>query len=276
MTYKSIITTLDPTSSVEHSLTAAAAVARRFGGHLSVRAVAFEASIPIAASGHVSAEVVVTLNAHAKEQAARLADAAERRLQTEGCLYDVAELLCVSELLEARFGALARFYDLAVLCAPTESLLEGPAPRLAEGPLFVGGAPLLLMNSRRPAPRAARVVIAWNDSQEALRAVRAALPYLAEAEQVSVISFDPGETEQHSSNDLARMLTRHGAAVDVLSVPLAGASVADALRRIVAEIGADLVVMGAYGHSRLREFVFGGVTREVLATPPDAALMMSR
>ncbi len=110
-------------------------------------------------------------------------------------------------------------------------------------------------------------MIGWNESGEALNAVRAALPVLKAAESVHVVVIDPpvhGPYRSDPGGMLSQFLSRHGvrAEVDVLSKTLP--RVSDVLKRHAADINADLIVMGAYGHSRFREAILGGATRYML------------
>jgi nucleotide-binding universal stress UspA family protein len=114
---------------------------------------------------------------------------------------------------------------------------------------------------------AKRIVVAWNDSPEAMVAVRRALPLLVKAELVSICIVAP---ERHGSDtadpgaELSKMLSRHGANVEVCLLPQTLPRVSEVIARHVEDIDADLLVMGAYGHSRFREAILGGATRNML------------
>jgi nucleotide-binding universal stress UspA family protein len=113
------------------------------------------------------------------------------------------------------------------------------------------------------------VLVAWKPSREATRAVNDALPLLEAADQVTVLVVDTTGPRHHREeaepgSGIALHLARHGIKAVVEQTVAAGQSVADAMLSRAAELGCDLIVMGAYGHSRLRELVLGGVTREIL------------
>ena len=137
-----------------------------------------------------------------------------------------------------------------------------------EAALFEGQAPVLVVpDSGPPRPTPKCVMIGWNESGEALNAVRAALPVLKDAENVHVVVIDPpvhGPNRSDPGGMLSQFLSRHGvrAEVDVLSKTLP--RVSDVLKRHASDIEADLIVMGAYGHSRFREAILGGATRYML------------
>ena len=112
------------------------------------------------------------------------------------------------------------------------------------------------------------VLVAWDASLEASRAVRESLDILSAADEVRVVMVDPIEDERHHGAepgaDVATYLSRHGVKVAVDRLPSSNHSFAEVLRQHAVDTGADLLVMGAYGHSRLRERIFGGVTRSMI------------
>jgi nucleotide-binding universal stress UspA family protein len=115
-----------------------------------------------------------------------------------------------------------------------------------------------------------RVVIAWQPTRETTRAVHDAMPFLRAADCVDVVVVDPevGETAHgpDPGTDIATQLARHGLRVNVVQLPRAGTSVACVINDYVRQSNSDLLIAGGYGHSRLREFLLGGVTRELLST----------
>lgn len=174
-------------------------------------------------------------------------------------------------------GQRGRYADLT-LAGP--DLLAGERLRghCLEGALFFSGNPLLVVpDGSKATLKPRRVLVAWDARLEAARAMHEALPMLAEAEEVRLVLVDPVPGErQHGEEpgaDAAAFLARHGARVTVDRLPREGRSVADVLRRSALDMGADMMVMGAYGHSRLRERIFGGVTRSMLDNPPLPVFM---
>jgi len=174
-------------------------------------------------------------------------------------------------------GLHARYADLVVV-GPELLAGETLKSKVVEGTLFSSATPLLLVPSAsRPALTPKRVMVAWDTSFEASRAVRASLDMLARAGEVRLALVDPAESEDgHGAEpgaNIAAFLARHGARVTVDRLPGSGQAVAEVLRRHAVDCSADLMVMGAYGHSRLRERVFGGVTKSMLDDPPLPVLM---
>ncbi len=144
--------------------------------------------------------------------------------------------------------------------------------------LFDSGRPVLVLPYVNTAPVDPKhVVIAWNPSKEAARAVFDALPLLHRAQSVEILVVDGKETAERSATmqaaDIAAALSRHGIAVSVSNEYSAGIPIGDVIENRVSDTGVDLLVMGAYSHSPLRELLFGGVTRTLLKTMTVPVLM---
>lgn len=165
-------------------------------------------------------------------------------------------------------GMRARFADLAVQSAPYAQGQPLDAVTATEAALFEGGCPVLILpRDAAPVMPPRGVLVAWNQSPEALAAIRRALPLLRQARMVELTCIDPGRSGPERSDPggaLAQMLTRHGVRTQVAVLARSGPRISDQLNRRATEIGADLVVMGAYGHSRLRQAILGGATRNML------------
>jgi nucleotide-binding universal stress UspA family protein len=121
-----------------------------------------------------------------------------------------------------------------------------------------------------------RVVIAWNQSAEALIAIRTALPILQAADTVNISIIDPpqhGPDRSDPGGALSQYLSRHGVKTEISVLAKTMPRISDILCRHVQDIGADMVVMGAYGHSRFREAILGGATRNMLENTEVPVLM---
>ena len=161
----------------------------------------------------------------------------------------------------------ARLFDLCVASRPDPSSSE--ATHVTEAVMFGSGRSLLLVPPAGGEPFDPKtIVVAWRNTREAARAVAEALPFLSRAETVSLVMVgneEMGSVERAvQGEDMARHLDRHGVKVELNSVPR-GKGVAATLLDEVKLSGAELLVMGAYGHSRLRQWALGGVTREVMS-----------
>ncbi|WP_171133704.1 MULTISPECIES: universal stress protein [unclassified Ruegeria] len=162
----------------------------------------------------------------------------------------------------------ARFSDLVILPRPYGDGRDAEAEPIVEAAMFEGHAPVLLVpDDATPFVKPKTVLIGWNESPEAMRAIRRALPFLQQAEMARIVVIDPprhGPDRSDPGGMLSQMLARHGVRceIDVLSKTMT--RVSDILSRHATDTEADMIVMGAYGHSRFREAILGGATRNML------------
>lgn len=168
--------------------------------------------------------------------------------------------------LGQRFGRVARRFDLSVVAQP------GPEAAaidrmIVEGALFDSGRPVIIVPYIQRAPfKLDRLMICWDGSRPAMRAIADAMPLLALAGRTElVIVVDKAETEDElDGTDIGQHLARHEVDVTINRIIRDEIDVSDVLLSHAADLGADVIVMGGYGHSRLREFILGGVTRSML------------
>jgi nucleotide-binding universal stress UspA family protein len=141
--------------------------------------------------------------------------------------------------------------------------------------LLRAGRPVLVVPVATAAPQLRRVVVAWKDTRECRRAVRDALPFLQRAKEVLILGIDEGqrETARTHLSDVAGYLRRHGVGAAREVWRQARGPVATELLHVVRDEGADLIVAGGYGHSRLGEWIFGGVTHELLGSTPVCCML---
>jgi len=171
--------------------------------------------------------------------------------------------------LSSEVGVHAYYADVVVTARPESAGETAGPPGLAESLVLSSGRPIILFPPRGTVSQVRRILVAWNATRESIRAVADALPLLVRAEAVEVLVADhhqrrPEGHGQEPGADIARHLARHGAQVEVRRLSSGGNDVGRLLLPQAATFGADLLVMGAYGHSHLREWMFGGVTRTVL------------
>lgn len=172
----------------------------------------------------------------------------------------------------------ARYADLTILTRPDSSAGGQVRHELIEGVLFYSGRPALIVPPGwRPAPFTDRVAIAWDASREATRALAEARPFLSLAAKAAIVTVDAkpkafGHGGAPGQN-IAAHLARRGLDVEVRNADGMGRSVAQALIEETQSFGGEMLVMGAYVHSRLREMMFGGATRSLLETAPFPILM---
>jgi nucleotide-binding universal stress UspA family protein len=267
LSYKSIVVQVDHSKACAARVEAAIGLALRHEAHLSALYLLAEPPGASAVRGHLPPEVMETVTARAearaREKLAEVAAAAERNQVSfdtridRGFDPDLAEI----------FAMHVRYADLAVVGQDDP---DAPSPgRLPEQLVLGGGRPVLLIPYIGAGKTLGeRVVVAWDASREAARAVRDALPLLTQAKAVEVVSVNPRPADFGHGDvpgaDVALYLARHGVNVEVQRIETRELDVGNALLSHVASEAADLLVMGGYGHSRLREIMLGGATRTIL------------
>ena len=264
-----------PEATSDAALDKALAVAARLGATLT--AMAFEVEIP-SATGLVSGGFV-DLGGMIEAERRKSAHAAEAVLATfrtaaaaRGVAADAISLRCLTGDAPRLLTAEAKLHDLTIVPVTP---FDGVEQWYAESVIFGSGRPILILPESAPAPAPAKVLLAWDSSRAAARALADSLPLLALAREVDVVTVlnEKQLDEAGSGRGVVRYLTRHGVTSRSREVDAAGRAIGDVLRDLVAEEGHDLVVMGAYGHSRLRDFILGGATKSLLAASPGALFM---
>ena len=172
----------------------------------------------------------------------------------------------------------ARAAELVIIGRDAEARPAGVRQTAAPGDVLMrAGRPVLVVPPGVTGLAGRRVLVAWNESREARRAVIDALPLLARAERVQVLEIcEPGEGAalgKRHVQDVAQLLLRHGARTSGEAVVRGGRSATAELLRAAERLDADLLVAGGYGHTRLSEWVFGGVTRDLLTACPICCLL---
>lgn len=188
-----------------------------------------------------------------------------------GRLSPSAEVFEIPELT----AQLARTRDLCVIPYGREA---GAYQGVAEAMIFASGRPVVIFrpNGARPAQQGlGTVLVAWDGGRSAAAAVAAALPALISARKVIVLTVlnEKASARAGAPNDLIRHLARHGVAAEAMEFDSAGAKIGSVFDHVALRTEADLLVMGAFGHSRAREFVLGGATRSMLESPPVPVLL---
>jgi nucleotide-binding universal stress UspA family protein len=254
----------------------AADLARRTGAHLTGVALAFEPLIPVYT---VAAPIPTDFIVAAHEQGIADAKSALAAFEAIGEKAGVAVEARIGESMTGdSLSAVVRNAILADLAVVGQDNPDQPEPMravLIESLLFQAGTPTLLVPFAGVSEFVPdRVVVAWNGSSAAGRAVRAAMPMLAMAKQVLVAIVDEGwQPTGEPGADIGAYLARHDLDVTVRTIVGMANDAGQALLTFAAEEDANWMVMGAYGHSRIREFLLGGATRHVLANATLPILM---
>ena len=276
MAFRTILTV----AGIEHGdrdIDIAATLCAESGAHLSVFVVALAAPPPVGAYAAMISDAWVQERqadtARLEERLAALTAALSSREISADIAGDYPETAWADDTI----GRRGRYADVTLI-GPDMLASETLKDKALEGALFSSGKPVLLLpEGAAPSLRPKRVMVAWDSRIEASRAVREALDVLKSAEEVRLVLVDPEEGEEgHGEEpgaDAAVYLVRHGVRVGVDRLPASGRPVAEVLRRHAADMAADMIVMGAYGHSRLRQRILGGVTRSMIEEPPLPILM---
>ncbi|NHF72651.1 universal stress protein [Paracoccus xiamenensis] len=267
MGYKTILTVIS-TEGQQGQLDAAIDMARREDAHLEVFCLGVDHSQTGYYYAGASAYVFQESIDKAMASAEALEAAARARLDHEDIRWSVESAVAQVGGLTTLIGMRARFSDLVVLTRPYGEDAPPDGEAVTEAALFEGGAPVLISPNRGlPEGFGKKVMLAWNQTEEAMTAVRRAMPFLVAAESVEITVVDPsphGPERSDPGGALCQMLTRHGVNANIAVLARTMPTTSEILGHRAIEIGADLVVMGAYSHSRFREAILGGTTRSML------------
>lgn len=280
MTYRSLLTVVTHPGGAEAAITGAAALALAHDAHLDILALGVDRT-QIGYSYVGSGAVVMQAAMDRAEQDAREVETAARAALVEqsptirtSLEAAVTQLGALTDIVAQR----ARFADLVILPRPYGNGQGPEAEAVVEAALFEGHAPVLVLPDSgagaSTAPR--RIVVAWNQSAEAMAAIRKSLPFLKQADAVNIAVIDPPQHGAERSDPgglLCQMLVRHGVRAEVSVLARSLPRISDLLARHVRDQGADMLVMGAYGHSRFREAILGGATRNMLEQAEVPVLM---
>lgn len=253
-----------------NALSAAIALAAAHEAHLSV-VYPIASPLPIPGPFGITPDHLVDdIRARLLEDAEASASKLRPRLEKESISWEI-------RIDDARFtdppramARQARYADLAMMTAPQQGASDANVVRaFFNSMLFESGRPLLAIPTNHPADTPIQhAVMAWKPTRESARALHDALPLLANARSIDVVTVDPDVGEGgHGADpgvDIATHLARHDLRVNVVRIPRAEHTVATSLLRHAADTDAQLLIAGGYGHSRMREWVLGGTTRELL------------
>jgi len=273
--FKDIVVNLSIGKNAGYAGDYAVSVAAAFNAHLAGLVFLYDPIVPVSGAGYIPADVI---EQQERENAAAAQAAVDRFVKAAAGAGVAAEPLTMSASFSGagdQFGLIARRFDLAIVgqAEPESSAIEEV---IAEAALFESGRPVILVPYIQKAPlKLDNVMVCWDGSRAAARAIADAMPFLERAGRVEVVivANERGKKDEIEGADMGQHLARHGIKVEVKRTVLGDIDVADVILSHAADAGTDFIVMGGYGHSRLREFVLGGVTRSILHTMTAPVLM---
>ncbi len=271
---KDIVVNLSTGAKASPASDFAISVAAAFDAHLTGIAFLYNPIVPVSGAGSVPVEVIVTqqdYQAAVRAARERFAAASARAGVTANPLTLSATLVGIGK----QFSQIARRFDLAVV-GQADSETNAVDGIIIEAALFDSGRPVISVPYIQKAPlKLDRVMVCWDGGRVAARAIGDAMPFLQRAGRVEVVivTNERGKQDQIEGADVGAHLARHGLNVEVKRIPLGDIDVADVLLSHAADEDVDFIVMGGYGHARLREFVLGGVTRSILRSMTVPVLM---
>lgn len=266
MALRDILVHVDNSKICDARVQAAIALAREHNAHLTGVYVHRELLIPTYAEVQVGAALMEAQMEESQAQAQTAEKAFCATLEKSGVAF---EWRCLRGEPVSSMNLSARYSDLVITGQPEDMEVDWMSAALSNRIALESGRPVLVVpytGLRQPIGK--RVLVAWNARREAVRAVHDALPILTKADSVEILSINPKDNPSGEGDiagaDLCLHLARHGVNAEAHTIRASDIDVANLLLSHSADRDSDLLVMGAYGHSRFRELVLGGATRDVL------------
>jgi nucleotide-binding universal stress UspA family protein len=253
----------------------AVSMGETFGAHVLGIAVSYEPVIPGTVMGGIPPEIIESQRTESNKKARAAIARFEQAAKRAGISMETRTISASISGAADQIGHIGRRFDLIVVGQPgrQDSL---PDEVIDEGVLFESGRPVIFVPFiQKGGVKLDRIMVCWDGSRAASRAIADAIPLLKKAKQVEVviISDRPNKRDEVPGADLGQHLARHGLKVDVKRITSPDIDVPSTILSHAADSSADMIVMGGYGHSRLREFVLGGATRGLLESMTVPVLM---
>ena len=246
----------------------AISVADAFEAHVLGVAFVYDPVIPGSVMGGIPPEFIESQRRESENKVQQAIARFEQVAKRVGVAYETRTLNASIAGAADRLGHLARRFDLAIVGQP-ERERAAAAEVVDEGVLFDSGRPVIFVPYiQKSGLKLDRVMLCWDGSRAATRAINDAMPFLEKAKQVElvIVSSKAGKANELTGADMGQHLARHGLKVEVKRITSPDIDVTSTILSYAADSSADMIVMGGYGHSRLREFILGGVTRGLLET----------
>ena len=253
----------------------AVSIASAFQAHLTGVSFLYEPNVLTTEFGGTPVDYIEAQRAESERKAAEVKARFDKAVRGAGVSSETHTVGAEFAVAAGIFGQIARRFDLSVVgqAVSEKSVLDD---LIVEGALFDSGRPVIVVPYiQRAGLTLNRVMACWDGSRCAARAISDAMPLLLKAKTVDLITIvgETGKSDEIPGADIAKHLARHDIKVELRRVSAGHIDVANNLLSLAADLSADFLVMGGYGHSRLREFVLGGATRGVLKSMTVPVLM---
>ena len=277
MVYKTILVSLNDVPRVDAMIDAAAQIAKTYDSHLIgcyvIPAVTIYPEVGFASPYAVND----TRQQYFKTNTAVVKERFEGKLRRDGLKGEWRTVNTVYSEIAPSLMEHGRAADLIVVSQIAEDQMANIEPGLVERAVMESGRPVLIIPQKGTLGEIKSVVIGFNATREATRALFDGLPFLRGAKDVRVVWVDPYKERSVAGEvpgaEAAEALARHGVKATAEGLAAGGANAGEALLQHVNDLGAELLIMGAYAHSRMREYIFGGATQHVLAHANVPVLM---
>ena len=277
MDFKNLLLHLDHSSGCQNRLEITFALAKKHDALITGLFVVPDYVVPSYVEAQISVDLITDVTEKALARASETLSGYQKMADEAGVRMDahVVEGQVIPILREH-----SKYSDLLLLGQDQPDDPDNASYGLADALLFEGAcACMVVPHSGKLSLPGKRILLTWNASRESARALREAIPLLKSAETVVVLSSEPDDSDAEiarghpHADELARYLESHGIESVSSGISDMDISASDAILGQAAEMNADLIVMGAYGHARLREIILGGVTRDLLKQSPVPLLL---
>ena len=271
---KDVVVNLSGRAPLDFAADYATSIAATFGAHVTGIAFLYEPVIPDGTLGGVPVDLIELQREENSKIARDAISRFEAGVKKAGVASETRQLDATFGGAATLFAQVARRFDISVVAQAQRE--QGATDELIiEGALFESGRPVIVVPYiQKSGLTLERVLACWDGGRTAARAIADAMPFLERAKAVDlVIVAEERKNDEITGVRMSEHLARHGVAVSVKRIAKGDLSVQDVILSYAADSGADFMVMGGYGHSRLREFILGGVTRGILNSMTVPVLM---
>ena len=271
---KDVVVNLSGRAPLDFAADYATSIAATFGAHVTGIAFLYEPVIPDGTLGGVPVDLIELQREENSKIARDAISRFEAGVKKAGVASETRQLDATFGGAATRFAQVARRFDISVVAQAQRE--QGATDELIiEGALFESGRPVIVVPYiQKSGLTLERVLACWDGGRTAARAIADAMPFLERAKAVDlVIVAEERKNDEITGVRMSEHLPRHGVAVSVKRIAKGDLAVQDVILSYAADSGADFMVMGGYGHSRLREFILGGVTRGILNSMTVPVLM---